>query len=76
MSDEIRVYEGIAERTGNVVDRHSLRGRTGVCRGIAELTRKVRRLGDGYYYLPVQVWPEGVTQLPLLEEWTPMGSTD
>lgn len=70
--DEIRVYEGIAERTGTVVDRSTVRGSQAVCRSLSELTRKVRQRGDGYFYLPVDSWPEGKTQLALFEEWTPM----
>jgi hypothetical protein len=67
--DEIRVYEGIAERTGTIVDRKTVRGSAAVCRSLSELTRLVRRLGDGIFYLPVSMWPEGVTQLPLSETW-------
>lgn len=70
--DEIRVFEGIAERTGTTVDRDTLRGNFGVCRSLSILTRMARRMGDGYFYLPVVMWPEGVTRLPLAATWTPM----
>jgi hypothetical protein len=70
--DEIRVYEGIAERTGNTVDRTSIRGRQGVCRSLTELTQKSRRLGDGYYYLAASVWPEGETSITLQKTWETM----
>jgi hypothetical protein len=70
--DEIRVYEGVAERTGKTVDRKTVRGSAAVCRSLSELTRLVRRLGDGVFYLPVSMWPEGVKELPLSETWTTM----
>jgi hypothetical protein len=70
--DQIRVFELVAERTGTVVDRNSLRGNGGVCRSLTTLTRLARRMGDGYFYLPVVLWPEGVTQLSLATSWTPM----
>jgi hypothetical protein len=70
--DEIRVYEGIAERTGNTVDRTSIRGRQGVCRSLTELTQKSRRLGDGYYYLAAAVWPPEQTQIVLQKTWETM----
>lgn len=72
MFDEIRVYEGIAERTGTTVDRKTVRGSDSVCRSMTELARKVRRMGDGYFYLPVLVWPEGKTTIELSEAWVPM----
>ena len=70
--DEIRVYEGVAERTGNVVDKETIRRSPAACRSLAELTRHVRRMGDGVFYLPVSLWPEGVTQIPLSQTWTTM----
>lgn len=73
MFDEIRVYEGVAERTGNTADRASLRGRQSVCRSLTELTKKSRRLGDGYYYLSSSVWPGSEVRMVLAEEWKTMG---
>ena len=70
--DEIRVFESVAERTGTVVDRDTIRGSPTMCRSLTELTRRVRRMGDGTYYLPVALWPEGKKQLELSETWTPM----
>jgi hypothetical protein len=70
--DEIRVYEGVAERTGTTVDRKTVRGSASVCRSLTELTHRARRMGDGYFYLPVLMWPEGVKELPLSETWTTM----
>ncbi|HVT43800.1 MAG TPA: hypothetical protein VMT00_05370 [Thermoanaerobaculia bacterium] len=74
--DEIAVYEGIAERTGNTADRSAVAGRKGVCRSLSELGRKARRLGDGYYYLPALVWPEGVRKLALKDTWVTFGSSE
>jgi len=70
--DEIRVYEGVAERTGNCAERSSVRGRQGICRSMTELLSKARRLGDGYYYLAVTVWPAELNQIELRQEWTPL----
>lgn len=30
-------------------------------------------MGDGYFYLPVLVWPESTTRLVLVEAWTTIG---
>ena len=70
--DEIRVYEGVAERTGTTVDRQDIRRSPSACRSVSELTHRVRRQGDGVFYLPISMWPEGVKELPLLKTWTPM----
>ena len=70
--DEIRVFEGVAERTGTTVDRQTVRGSNAVCRSVSELTRRARRMGDGYFYLPVLMWPDGVKEIPLSETWTTM----
>lgn len=70
--DEIQVYEGVAERTGRTVDRQTVRRSPTACRSLSELTQRARRLGDGLFYLPVSLWPEGVTQLKLSQTWTPM----
>ena len=69
---EIRVYEGVAERTGTTIDRQTIRRSPSACRSLSELIRRARRLGDGLFYLPVSMWPEGVTELPLLQTWTTM----
>ena len=63
--DEIHVFEGMAERTGNRVDRAGVRGRRGFCRSIRDLGAKSRRFGDGYYYLTSAAWPDGTTAVNL-----------
>jgi hypothetical protein len=73
MFDEIRVVEGIAERTGNSVDRNTVRGSKAVCHSVGELSRKVRNQGDGYFYLATEAWPEDTTSIVLTAKWTPMG---
>ena len=70
--DEIRVYEGIAERTGNTVGRDSLRRSKSLCQSMSELTRKVRREGDGVFYLASDAWPADTESVNLLTKWTPM----
>ena len=72
MFDEIVVYEGVAERTGNTVDRKTVRGSESVCRSMTELVRKARRMGDGYFYLSIPAWPEGRTKVELSTAWVPM----
>jgi hypothetical protein len=72
MFDEIIVYEGVAERTGNTVDRKTVRGSESVCRSMTELVRKARRMGDGYFYLSIPAWPEGQTKVELSTAWVPM----
>lgn len=67
--DEVQVFGGIAERTGNLVDRATVRGRRNVCRSFTELGAKTRRMGDGYYYLAVGSWPADVTEINLNQTW-------
>lgn len=72
---EINIYQGVGESTGVVVEKKSLRGRNGLCKSLRDLTSKVRVLGDGYYYIPVDQWPDGDEPVVLHEmDWTPMAS--
>ena len=71
--DEVQVFNGIAERTGVTVDRAGVRGHHGVCRSIAELGSKSRRMGDGYYYVASAAWPADTTSVNLVREWTSIG---
>ena len=70
--DEIRVFDSIAERTGNQVERAGLRGRMSVCRSLTELAAKSRRLGDGYYYLASGAWPADTVTVALSRAWAPL----
>jgi hypothetical protein len=71
--DEIRVYDGIAERTGTQLGRAGVRGRPTLCRSITDLASKCRRLGDGYYYLAAKAWPEGEVSVTLNRPWESLG---
>lgn len=70
--DEIHVFESVAERTGEKVERAGIRGRSGVCRSLTELALKCRRLGDGYYYIASNAWPENTTTVDLNRAWEPL----
>jgi hypothetical protein len=67
--DEIRVYAGIAERTGVQFERNVVRRSAGCCTSLTELARKARASGDGCFYLPLKDWPAGKEQLDLLSPW-------
>jgi len=71
---EIRVYEGIAERTGTLFDRNEVRGRAGCCGSLTELIRKARAFGDGTFYLPLDRWPAETEQIPIRKPWVVMAS--
>lgn len=72
--DEIRVYAGIAERTGARFDRNSVRRSTGCCANVSELIRKVRAIGDGTFYLPVDLWPADSERVDLNKPWIVISS--
>jgi hypothetical protein len=67
--DEVRVYAGVAERTGVQFDRSDVRRSGACCGSITELIRKVRVSGDGTYYLPLDVWPADTEKLELQKPW-------
>ena len=56
---EISIYQGVGESTGVVVERSAIRGKKGLCKSMRDLAIKSRVLGDGYYYIPVDLWPKG-----------------
>jgi hypothetical protein len=66
---EIRVYEGVAERTGVNFERKDVRRSSGFCGSLTELVRKARAAGDGIFYLPVKVWPADTEKLDLRKPW-------
>ena len=70
---ELQVFDGIAERTGNRIDRASIRGRGDVCRSLTALTAKSRRLGDGFYYLVSAAWPADSEKVDLNRTWASIG---
>jgi hypothetical protein len=67
--DEIRVFDGVAERTNVQFERTAVRSRSGYCRSVTELIRKARDSGDGYFYLPQTLWPPDTEVLQLNKPW-------
>lgn len=67
--DEVRVYMGVAERTGVQFERAAVRRSAGCCRSMTELIRKARGDGDGTFYVPAKVWPAGTDRLEVLKRW-------
>ncbi|HJQ39330.1 MAG TPA: hypothetical protein VKB93_19490 [Thermoanaerobaculia bacterium] len=55
---EISVFQGVGESTGLVVERAAIRGKRGLCKSMRDLAIKSRVLGDGYYYIPIDLWPK------------------
>lgn len=72
--DEIRVYDGLAERTGTRVQWGSVRGSRGCCASVTELMRKARNAGDGVFYLRPDLWPAGKQQLEVRKPWIVVSS--
>ena len=70
--DEIQVYAGIAERTGVRFERDTVRRSAACCGSLTDLTRKARLIGDGTFYLPVQLWPAGQERFDVLKRWVVM----
>ena len=72
--DEIRVYEGVAERSGVQYDRSEVRRSGSCCKSLAALIRKARVSGDGYFYLPLNVWPADTERVELRKQWVGMST--
>jgi hypothetical protein len=72
--EEIRVYAGVAERTGVQFERNAVRRSGGCCRSVTELVRKARNSGDGTFYLPLDVWPADRERLELKKPWVVVSS--
>lgn len=72
---EISVYQGVGERTGTLVERRAVRGKAGLCKSMRDLATKSRVLGDGYYYIPVDLWPDAKGPIVINKmDWTVIGS--
>jgi len=72
---EISIFEGVGEPTGVLVERSAIRGKKGLCKSMRDLAIKSRVLGDGYYYLPLELWPK--LKGPVVvhkHDWTVIGS--
>jgi len=72
--DEIRVYAGIAERTGVRFERSAVRRSAACCNSLAELVRKARASGDGCFFLPLEIWPAETEQVDLQKPWIVLSS--
>jgi hypothetical protein len=72
--DEIRVYAGVAERTGAQFQRDAVRRSEGFCRSLTELIRKARASGDGIFYLPLDQWPADRENVEVHKPWVGMSS--
>jgi hypothetical protein len=72
---EISIYEGVGEPTGLVVERSAIRGKKGLCKSMRDLAIKSRVLGDGYYYIPLELWPKAKGPVVVHKhDWTVIGS--
>lgn len=72
---EISVFQGVGEKTGVLVERSAVRGKIGLCKSMRDLAIKSRVLGDGYYYLPVELWPsQNGSVVVNRQDWTVIGS--
>jgi hypothetical protein len=72
LCNEIRVYDGVAERTGVQLDRTDVRRSGGYCASVTEFMRKARAAGDGIFYLPLALWPADTERLDLRKPWVVM----
>ena len=72
---EISVFQGVGEQTGLVVERAAIRGKRGLCKSMRDLAIKSRVLGDGYYYIPIELWPKSKQPVVVHKhDWTVIGS--
>ena len=72
---EISIFEGVGEPTGLVVERSAIRGKKGLCKSMRDLAIKSRVLGDGYYYIPLELWPNAEGPVVVHKhDWTVIGS--
>jgi len=72
---EISIFDGVGECTGVMVERSAIRGKKSLCKSMRDLAIKSRVLGDGYYYLPVDLWPKSKEPVVVHKhEWTVISS--
>src|SRR6478672_9893223 len=72
---EISIFDGVGETTGVIVERSAIRGKKGLCKSMRDLAIKSRVLGDGYYYIPIVLWPKGKEPVVAHKhDWTVIGS--
>jgi hypothetical protein len=70
--EEIRVYDGVAERTGVLFERNDVRRSEGFCTSVSAMMRKARASGDGIFYLPLNVWPADTERVEMRKQWVVM----
>jgi len=70
--EEIRVYEGVVERTGARFERSEVRRSNGYCASLTDFMRKARTAGEGTFYVPLGSLPENLEQLELRKPWVVM----
>jgi hypothetical protein len=73
--EEIRVYEGVAERTGVLVDRNDVRHSDHCCTSLSAMIRKARAFGDGIFYLKLNAWPADTERVELRKQWVVIGDS-
>lgn len=72
---EISVFQGVGEATGMMVERSAIRGKKGLCKSMRDLAIKSRVLGDGYYYIPADLWPKANEPVVVHKhDWTVISS--
>jgi hypothetical protein len=72
---EISIFDGVGEPTGVVVERRAIRGKKGLCKSMRDLSIKSRVLGDGVYYIPIDLWPKSKEPVVVHKhEWTVISS--
>lgn len=72
---EISIFDGVGESTGVVVERSAIRGKKGLCKSMRDLAIKSRVLGDGYYYIPIDLWPKAKEPVVVHKhDWTVISS--
>ena len=72
---EINVFQGVGEKTGVVIERSAVRGKKGLCKSMRDLTIKSRVLGDGFYYIPIDLWPDEDAPVTInRQDWTVISS--
>jgi hypothetical protein len=72
--EEVRVFDGVAERTGGQFERKDVRRSGGCCSSLTELLRKARAAGEGFFYLPLNSWPADTEQIALQKKWVVVSS--
>lgn len=74
--EEVRVYGGVAERTGVQFQRDAVRRSSACCRSLSDLIRRARAAGDGTFYLPAGLWPADKDRVELQKPWVGISSDD